>query len=242
MGAVPGPSSPYVFCPTPLWRARALRPGGPVGTVHSLAARVWERGLATPDGGAPGPCHGMSRGQVTAACSPDSAAGPSVPADLPLLAHAAAPGLVPPLGLHSFAPGLLVPLCPWECWGSGQPKGGVRLARPQEDPAGWGGSPSAGPCGAHLSHPSRERDALLGLGFHGDTGACERQVVRLSPCSLSDRCLRPKGPVQAHVHCLWAAATPRAGAGQTWEGLLDVHMEASWWRGPGDTSLPPSFS
>lgn len=33
VGAVPGPSSPYVFCPTPLWTGRVLRPGGPVGTV-----------------------------------------------------------------------------------------------------------------------------------------------------------------------------------------------------------------
>lgn len=190
----------------------------------------------------------MSRGQVITACPPDSAAGPSVPAPT---CHCwlmpPAPGFVHPLCLHSFPPGptlLLGSLGLWAAHGwcaadqaPGKPCWARRLSLRQA-------------LQSTSVHPSRERETALAraeadllLGFHGDAGPARGR-----------RCVSAHVPYQTGASILRALSRPTyfasglqpcpvLGAGQSWEGLLDAHMEARWWRVLGTPlSLPHSPS
>lgn len=116
--------------------------------VHSLAARGGSAAWPSPDLGHQGPVTGCPEGRssqpVLLTQRPAHLSQPTCHSWLTLQLQASSLLSLSPL-LRS---GLLCLLCPWECWGSGQPQGGVRLARSWEDPAGRGGCP-AGPCRAH---------------------------------------------------------------------------------------------
>lgn len=198
VGATPGPPQPLV-CPVrpTAGGVRAGRPGGPVHTASSTCVVVQLSPLPALLHRAH---HGMSRGQVSWACPPDSAGLPVCPStSLPLLAH----GFV----CQSWASSVLLstpssgPAGPRSaiggCWAPVGPKGSVQLAWPQKNHAGCEGCPlqcPRCPCRAHLSHPIREGCFLL------VKGTPEREqshwlgfTQRLGPAG-GGWCVRPEAP------------------------------------------------
>lgn len=95
---------------------------------------------------------------------------------------------------------------------------------------GEGRSPLAG-AEADLSAAS----SLSPRGLR-EAGGASQPVFLVSQVHLPSALCRPV--------CMasWLQPGPVPGAGQSWEGLWDVHMEARWWKGPGDTSPPHSPS